>query len=217
MKTLAYATALTALTVVGAHAQTSYETGSITATSTDNGVTQTVESQYVSATTIAPTIPGGVIGDAPATPVETSDNAVKVKLPDGTLLNIADSDDAPWNKDSRLQGYDRFTFDPESGAFVASKGDDKWANNWDENGNRVKKAAPAPAPKKVAKKKAAAPKAEEAAPADEAPASEAPATDTPATDATPDTGASATPDTSAAPKDSSTGDVPTPATTPATK
>ena len=192
MKTLAYATALTALTVVAAHAQVSYETGTVTTTSTDNGVTRTVESKFVSATTVQPSIPNGVIGDAPATPVETADNHVKVKLPNGTVLDVADSDASPWNKDSRLQGYDRFTFDPAEGVFVAGMGEERFAGNWDENGNRIKKAA-APAPKKAAKKKVAAPAAE-------------PAVETPAEPAA---------ETPAAPADSSTGDVPMPENVPA--
>lgn len=52
MKNLAYATALTAV-ALSAHAQTAYEVRATTTTETVNGVTQTIETQYVSSTTMA--------------------------------------------------------------------------------------------------------------------------------------------------------------------
>lgn len=166
MKTLAYMTVLTAATVAGAHAQTAYEVRSTSSTEMLGDMTKTIQTNYVSTTSMMP----AAIGDAPATPVETSDNSVKVKLPGGEMISVADSAEAPWNKDARLSGYDRFTFDAESGAFVAGKGDEKFANNWDENGNRIVKKAPAPKKKKVVAEEAAA----------EATAAEAPAMETPA-------------------------------------
>lgn len=165
MKTLAYATVLTALTVAGAHAQTAYEVRSTTSTETVDGVTTQTTTEYVSSTAIIPE-DGAIVGDAPATPDVEATGRVRVKLPTGQVVTIPDSAEAPWNRDSRLQGYDRFTFDPVDNVFVAGKGDAKFAENWDENGNRVQKAVAAP------KKKKATPAQEK--PADE-PAPEAPA------------------------------------------
>lgn len=166
MKTISSAIALAVLAAGAAHAQTAFETMTTSSTETVGNVTTNVQTQYVSTTTLVPV-------DA-ATPAVVA-NGVKVKLPSGEMVTIADSADAPWNKDAKLAGYDRFTFDSESGAFVAGKGDEKFAGNWDENGNRVVKKAPAP--KKKAKKVAVE---EPEAPAEETPAVEAPATEAPA-------------------------------------
>ena len=187
MKTLAYAAVLTALTAAGAHAQTAYEVRSSTTTETVDGVTTQTTTEYVSSTAVIPQ-DGVIVGDEAATPDVEAAGSVSVKLPDGTVVNIPDSADAPWNRDPRLQGYDRFTFDPVNNTFVAGKGEAKFAGNWDENGNRVQKAAPAP------KKKKAAPVEEKPAdePAPETPADE-PASEPVATEPTVDAPAEETP------------------------
>ncbi len=169
MKTVASVLALTVM-ATAAHAQTAYETRTTTSTETVGNVTTQVQTDYVSTTTMMP----AAIGDAPATPAVEATGGVKVKMPNGDMLTIADSEDAPWNKDSRLQGYDRFTFDPVSGAFVAGMGEEKFAGNWDENGNRIKK-APAPKAKKKAVKVEATEDVKTEAPATEAPVMDAPA------------------------------------------
>lgn len=174
MKTIASVLALTVL-ATGAHAQMAYETMATSSTETVGNVTTNVQTQYTSTTAVVPT---NVIGDAPGTPALTSDGSVSVKLPTGEVLNIADSADVSWRKDPRVAAYDRFTFDPVSGAFIAGSGDVKFASNWDENGNRiVKKVAPAPKKKKVVKVEAV----EETTTTTEAPV-ETPVMETPAVD-----------------------------------
>ena len=175
---MASALALTVLAAGAANAQTVYETRSVSTTETNGDVTTSVNSQYVSSTTMMPSH----VGDAPASSTETAVGSVKVKLPSGEVISVSDSDETPWRKDSRLTNYDRFTFDADSGAFVAGSGDAKYANNWDDNGNRIMKKAPAPKKKKVVKKAEVTEETTttEEAPAVEAPASEAPAGDVPA-------------------------------------
>lgn len=180
MKTLAYATAMTALTVAGAYAQTAYEVRSTTTTETVDGVTTQTTTEFVSSSVpLVPTADGAIIGDEAATPDVEATGSVRVKLANGDIINVADSADEPWTKAAQLQGYDRFTFDPINNMFVAGKGETKFESNWDENGNRVQKAAPAPKKKKVV-----APVAqEEALPAVETPQADttsAPATVKPA-------------------------------------
>ncbi|RYG59802.1 MAG: hypothetical protein EON60_09290 [Alphaproteobacteria bacterium] len=63
---------------------------------------------------------------------------------------------------------------------MAGKGETKFDSNWDDSGNRVRKAAPAPRAKKVA-----APAVQEEAPMAETPAAEAtPAASEPAAETT---------------------------------
>ncbi len=186
MKTLAYATALTALTVAGAHAQTAYEVRSTTTTETVDGVTTQTTTEYVSSSApLMPMTDGMIIGDEAATPDVEATGSVRVKLPSGDIVNVADSADEPWTKAAQLQGYDRFTFDPVNNTFVAGKGETQFDSNWDDSGNRIQKAV-APAPAK--KKKVAAPAVkEETAPVAETPAAETPAVETPAADTAPAT------------------------------
>lgn len=198
--TIAYATVLATVAVAtAAHAQAgattinstasdgltagqgAYEVMHTSTTETVGGVTTNIQTHYVSTTTVMPDVPVSGVSvpesspTAVVVPAGSPSTDVKVKLPSGDIISVPDSAEAPWNKDSRLQGYDRFTFDPESGALVAGKGDAKFADKWDDNGNPVKK--PAPAPKKTAKvkkvvKKVAAEETTTTTPAD------APAADT---------------------------------------
>lgn len=120
-----------------------------------------------------------MIGDAPATPALTAGPSVKVKLENGVVLDIPDTMETPWAKDPRLTGYNRFTFDPVNNLFVAGKGEAQFDGNWDDNGKRIKKVAPAPK-KKVVKTEAAETTVTTEAPAVETPATETPAAETPA-------------------------------------
>ena len=177
MKTLAYATVLTALTAMGAHAQAAYEVRSTTTTETADGVTTQTTTEY--SETVVP-VEGMVIGDEAATPDVEATGSVRVKLPDGKIVSVADSADTPWTKTAQMRGFDRFTFDPINNLFVAGKGEAKFDNNWDDSGNRVQKVVAAPKPKKAApvEEKPAdepTPEASVAEPAAETPVEETPA------------------------------------------
>ncbi|RYG59910.1 MAG: hypothetical protein EON60_08980 [Alphaproteobacteria bacterium] len=180
MKTLAYATALTALTVVGAHAQTAYEVRSTTTTETVGDVTTQTTTEYVSTSVpLMPKADGVIIGEEAATPEIEATGSVRVKLANGDVVSVADSTDEPWTKAAQLKGYDRFTFDPVNNMFIAGKGETQFDSNWDDSGNRVRKAAPAP------RKKVAAPAAQEEAPMAETPTAEtSPAVSEPAAETT---------------------------------
>jgi len=68
------------------------------------------------ATPGTPTLEGALIMNTGGQPLPET---VRVQLPSGETVSVQDTPDAPWRKDPRLQGYERFVFQPESGTFKA--------------------------------------------------------------------------------------------------
>lgn len=142
MKTaMTFALAATVLAAGAANAQAAYETMRTTTTDTQGNTTTTVNTNYVSTTNMVPAPHTTVVGDNAGSAPDASDGSVRVKLSSGEVLTIPSNSGQPWSKDSRLQGYDRFTFDPVNNIFTAGKGEARFSENWDENGNRVRKAS----------------------------------------------------------------------------
>lgn len=173
MNKMLYVAAAAALVATQANAQVMVEQVENTTTVTHEVPANPYSDVPTTTTTTYTTVETTAVGSAPT--VDPGHMAT-VKLEDGTTTQFPDTADKSWQEYAREKGYDRFTFDPTSGLFVVGKGEAKFADRWDENGNRVPTPVAKPAVKKAAKKVVVKEEAatEEALPAETAPAETAP-------------------------------------------
>ncbi len=172
MNKMLYVAAAAALVATQANAQVMVEQVENTTTVTHEVPANPYADVPTTTTTTYTTVETTAVGSAPTV---DPGHIATVKLEDGTTTQFPDTADKSWQEYAREKGYDRFTFDPTSGLFVVGKGDAKFADRWDDNGNRIATPAPKPVVKKakkvVVKEETVK---EDALPAETAPAETAP-------------------------------------------
>jgi hypothetical protein len=77
-------------------------------------------------------MPDGTTVSDPTLPA-TAAGSVRVRMPDGKLVDIPSSGDTPWYRSEQMQGYTSYYFDPANRVYVVrgDKNPDNWPKkNW---------------------------------------------------------------------------------------